>query len=1128
MYRSFAALISIALSALAGQVTADLTDSAALPVEVLGSAESTLPMVSGGYAGAEAGLPMLPSVPVTLDLPPGTEAVSVGASASWETIATGVHLPPLPDPAPLSLPSLRPDASEDPEVYGSEGFWPHQPVLLSGTGFRGGSPVAELLVSPVRWDPCTGELQRLTGLTVTVTTAPSTLSPVPNRDPASKNMLIVTDPSLMELFEGLALRRTDQGILTQVVTTDYVYSVSSGRDEAEMLRNFVKDYRASYGLDYLLLGGDVNLVPYRKAYAMTCEAGIHAREDSLPCDLYFSDLDGDWDANGNGVFGEVEDGVDLYPDIWVGRAPVENPAEAETFLANIAAYEDCLQDDFYQRVLFLAEILWWSPYTNSAESKELIDEEYLPDFLDITKLYQALGNENLATTVAAMNEGQNFINHDGHAWYSTLGVGDDYMNISDVNALDSDRRFAATMYSIGCWSAAFDFDAIAEHFLTNPDAGSVGFIGNSSYGWGSPGNPCYGYSDALDHLFHDLLYSDWSLTTGQLLAMTKEYFIPFSQWENVYRWHQYDVNLLGDPSVRPYRACPSIVLIDCPDHAAPGTQYFPVQVTGASADGLTVCLTDRGSNWLVTELDATGYHCFQLDSPPSDSLRLTVTGPGVRRTSLAVPLNGGPQPVIAGVVIDDTGGDGMLTPGDQAGLALTILNQGDQGLTGVSLEAVLESGPGSIVQASAYFGDLAPGHSSAGSGPVVLQVDSSACNGQVMDMLMLVSAAEGSWELEFSLPVCAPGLYFATYTIDDGYGGNDNGVAEPGETVDLIASIANFGLQDAETVTVVMRPCPPYLNWLTDSASVASIPADGTAGFSFTCHLDGSMPSPSFPWLYMDIASETAAYESVDSLQLNVGVTGISNDVESGPAGWTHDGTGDLWNITGSQSHSGAHSWHCGDDEGYDPGMDCALRSPVITLSPGAELSFWASFDTAIYGTDGLYVIVEGTEQSVRDTLDFIGSGGALGPGRGIGTGWVMWSYRLDDWGAGQTVQLEFRFVSDSDSDTGMGFYIDDITVEGAYVGSTGSGGTSPPLPVMGDPRPNPAGTSFSIPINLTGEGSWEFSVYDVSGRLVLQDSGDAPFSRLLEVDCSGLASGIYLLRLSGAAEARGRLVILR
>ncbi|OPL18598.1 MAG: hypothetical protein AVO35_04510 [Candidatus Aegiribacteria sp. MLS_C] len=1128
MYRSLAAALSMVFSALAGQVTADLTDLAALPVEILGSAESTLPMVTGGYAGARAGLPMLPSIPVTLDLPPGTEALSVESTAYWETLAADVHLPPLPDPAPLSLASLHTAAVEDPEVYGSEGFWPRQPVSLSGTGFREGSPVAELLVSPVRWDPETGELQRMTGLSVTVTTAPSSSSPVPERDTASKRMLIVTDQSLMESFELLALRRTDQGILTQVVTTDYVYSVSSGRDQAEMLRNFVKDYRASYGLDYLLLGGDVDLVPYRKAYAMTCEAFMHAREDSLPCDLYFSDLDGDWDANGNDVFGEVDDGVDLHPDIWVGRAPVENLAEAETFVSNIAAYEDCLHDDFYQNVLFLAAVLWWSPYTNSAESKELIDEEYLPGFLEITKLYEALGNENLATTMAAMNEGQNYINHNGHAWYSTLGVGDDYMSISDVDALDSDRRFGATMYSIGCWSAAFDFDAIAEHFLTNPDAGTVGYLGNSSYGWGSPGNPCYGYSDALDHLFHDLLYSDWSLSTGQLLALTKEYFIPFSQWENVYRWHQYDVNLLGDPSVRPYRAFPGSVLIECPEHAAPGTQFFPVQVTGASTEGLTLCLTDRGSNWLVTELDATGYHSFQLDYPPSDSLRITVTGPGVRRTSTAVPVNGGPQPVIAGVVIDDPGGDGMLTPGDGASLELTILNQGDQGLTDVSLEAVLESGPGSMVQSSVDFGDLPPGESSAGSGPVVVQVDSSACNGQVMNMLMQVSAAEGSWGLELSLPVCAPGLYFATYEIDDSYGGNDNGVAEPGETVDLTASIANFGLQAAETVTVVMHPCPPYINWITDSASVGSIPADGTASFLLTCQLDGSTPEPSFPWLLMDISSETAAYFSLDSLQLNVGVTGISNDVESGTAGWTHDGSGDLWNITSSQSHSASHSWHCGDAEGYDPGMNCALYSPVITLSPGAELSFWASFDTAIYGSDGLYIIVEGTEQTLRDTLDYIGSGGALGPGRGIGTGWAMWSYGLDDWNAGQTVQLEFRFVSDTDSDTGMGFYIDDMTIEGAYVGSTGSGGSSPPLPVMGDPSPNPAGNCFSVPINLTSGGRWEFSVYDISGRLVLQDSGDAPFTGLLEVDCSGLSSGIYLLRLSGEAEARGRLVILR
>jgi hypothetical protein len=118
-------------------------------------------------------------------------------------------------------------------------------------------------------------------------------SPPLERDtPAvQRRMLIVTADSLADAFIPLAQRRFDEGIVTSIVSMSQVASWP-GRDDAEKLRNYVIQFRLEQGLDYLLLGGDTNLVPYRKAYAMTCEAGFHPREDSLPCDLYYADLDG--------------------------------------------------------------------------------------------------------------------------------------------------------------------------------------------------------------------------------------------------------------------------------------------------------------------------------------------------------------------------------------------------------------------------------------------------------------------------------------------------------------------------------------------------------------------------------------------------------------------------------------------------------------------------------------------------------------------------------------------------------------------------------------------------------------------------------------------------------------------
>ncbi len=1127
MYSFATFLIAILITPGIEQLQVDLTSEIPVYCKIMEPNGVQLPTVPGGLAETTGGYPLLPWLPVFVQLPGGATALSVRSTSTWRTIEKDIYVPPLPEPRPLILRDTEVRTLEQSGVYGNGEFWPGEPVVLAGTGGDNGNTRAELVVRPLRWNPGTGELQMITHLEVSIDFSVSPLTSNGPGDDGFPGMLVVTHEDVLPPFLELAEWRTDQGILTRVVTIDSILVAQPGRDDAEKLRNFIRAYQSDHDIEYLLLGGDTNLIPYRTAYAMTCEAGFHPREDSLPCDLYFADLDGNWDANGNGLFGEVEDEIDLYSDLWVGRAPVENLAEAEAFVSKIIAYETCGTDSHLDDVLFLAEVLWTDPYTNSAESKDLIDEKFLPDFLKVTKLYQALGNENLENTITALNRGCNFINHDGHAFYGVLGLGDDYMSNSNVDSIDSQGRYASEMYSIGCWSAAFDFDAIAEHFLTNPQGGALSYVGNSSYGWGSPGNPCYGYSDALDQRFHYLLYFDRSYTTGRLLAETKEYFIPYSRWENVYRWHQYDVNLLGDPSLRPYRRIPQVPDILCPDSVPPGCRYFPVRVTGIPTDGLTVCLTDRKANWLVDDLDASGYHLFRLQAPPSDSLRVTVTGPGAVRTTITVPVADGPHPVISAMELEDTDGDGTPSPGDTVRITLTLLNQGNKDLTDTELHGTLQ-GPGILLQSDISYGNLPAGSSSPGSRPLVLAVRKSAHNGDVLSLDLQIETSEGSWNLPISLPVCTPGLYFSTYDTDDSSGGDGDGVPEPGEAVYLFVSIANSGLLDAESVTVTMEETIPGITWLSDSARADSIPVDRTADFRFSCFLDPSMPSPSFPWLHMKITSATAEYFSRDSVQLTVGETGISNDVESGTAGWTHNGTGDLWNITHSQSHSSSHSWHCGNADGYQPSMNCTLYSPELVMAPGAKLNFWTSFETAIYGTDGLYVILRNMSSYDCDTLGFIGSGGALGKGGlGIGTGWVRWSYLLEG-EAGDIVRLEFSFVSDDDKETGNGFFIDDIVIEGAYTEGTGSHPPHDPNPPMGHPYPNPAMSSLFVPVHLPRSGEWVLSVHDISGRKLISIPGTAPIASTLELNVSSLPSGMYFVRLTGMTVSVEKFVVVR
>lgn len=146
--------------------------------------------------------------------------------------------------------------------------------------------------------------------------------------------LIVTDESLASAFQPLADAHTSAGLTAEVHTLQEIraaYPVAS--DDAERIRDYLKDAFATRSLRFVLLGGDDPLVPIRRASLQTAIGPI-----LLPTDQYFACLGGTWNADGDGLWGEFpQDSVSLLPDLAVGRAPVTTVPEAQAFVAKSIA-----------------------------------------------------------------------------------------------------------------------------------------------------------------------------------------------------------------------------------------------------------------------------------------------------------------------------------------------------------------------------------------------------------------------------------------------------------------------------------------------------------------------------------------------------------------------------------------------------------------------------------------------------------------------------------------------------------------------------------------------------------------------------------------------------------------------
>lgn len=148
----------------------------------------------------------------------------------------------------------------------------------------------------------------------------------------------VTTDSFVSKFAPLGRYLEEQlGLSDTTVTVEYICANYPGRDDPEKVRNFIRYAYSDWGTTHVLLGGDVEVVPCRRAF-VDATRYIPQLLDSIPADLYYSDLDGDWDADCDGLFGEPEDCCDLYPDLFVGRLPATRAEEADLLVAKFLAY----------------------------------------------------------------------------------------------------------------------------------------------------------------------------------------------------------------------------------------------------------------------------------------------------------------------------------------------------------------------------------------------------------------------------------------------------------------------------------------------------------------------------------------------------------------------------------------------------------------------------------------------------------------------------------------------------------------------------------------------------------------------------------------------------------------------
>ncbi len=370
------------------------------------------------------------------------------------------------------------------------------------------------------------------------------------------DLLILTEENFTRRFLPLKIHHEANGIKTLIKSVNEIGNPESPMD----IRNYIKDAYLQYGIDYVLLGGDDDIVPAPQLWVSGYDEDKETEyyETLMPSDLFYGCLDGPYNYDGDDKWGEPHDGengadVDLMAEVYVGRACVGNEEEVNNFVTKTIGYMSSQTNGYLKNILMAAEELDSATY-GAGYMDELIGQSNHSGYITggipsekftVTKLYDRDwpdGNWPNTELINHINDGVHIINHLGHCNYQyALKMGPE-----DIDFLTNENY--CFIYSQGCNAGGFDVgDCMAETLTVKSEYGAFAVIMNARYGfyWY---NSTDGDNQHYMREFWDAVFSENIPIISKANQDSKEdnlYLIDGSMM----RWCYYQLNLFGDPVV---------------------------------------------------------------------------------------------------------------------------------------------------------------------------------------------------------------------------------------------------------------------------------------------------------------------------------------------------------------------------------------------------------------------------------------------------------------------------------------------------------------------------------------------------------------------------------------------------
>jgi hypothetical protein len=582
---------------------------------------------------------------------------SVRTSVVMDGAALGVPLRVMPRQAPVEkIPGALENApfDYDPAAYAVDADYPAEAATVEELGVVRGQRLFLLEVRPLAYNPVAETITFRLCVDVEIefsgTGQVSSLTPLPGLDrivlnPGKDggesrgvgNYLIIAAAPFETQIAAFATHKESKGF---DVTT---HIVPSGTSTSTIKAYIQSLWGGADSPDYILLVGDTQHIPN----------WIGGGYGSPATDLPYTCMDG---------------GDDWYPDIAIGRFPVDDAGELTAVLDKTLYYDNArfADPDYLKRAAFMASV---DNYEVSEGTHNYVINTHLePAEYTCDKLYQVTYGATSQDVRDSFNDGRFFGIFSGHGDTYYWADGPPFYQ-SDVTALTNENMYSLVM-SFACITGTYTVDeCFCETWILAPSKGAVGI-------WGSSVNSYWTEDDVLEKRWFDSIFDaddDVPSEFGPTFNDTRMRYLAQMGGDSTTRRYFEMYNLLGDPSLRYPGSCSDAgtVVLDRVKYACESTAEIVVSDCGLNLDDA-----------VVETVEVT----IASDSEPSgETVVLIETSPNSAEFVGAIELSG-----------SDAGGVLLIGEGDTVTATYVDEDDGSGSQVVVTSDATVDCTPPSI------------------------------------------------------------------------------------------------------------------------------------------------------------------------------------------------------------------------------------------------------------------------------------------------------------------------------------------------------------------------------------------------------------------------------------------------